>query len=254
MISVVVCSIQGPAWDLHERNVGRTIGVAHEYLRIDNRGKRTGICTAYNEGARQAQGDIVAFVHEDVFFMLPGWGAVLKSKFDADPHLGIVGVAGTQYLSNERMSWGCAGQPFIKGKVVHELEGGSEFFMSVFSLERNDAEVVAVDGLFFAVRRTLFDRIRFDEATFDAYHFYDLDLCMQVRRTHRIMVTSDILVQHRSAGKADDVWRAYGRRFLDKYKTALPATCAPAEPDFTKELQPGLRYDLRGKMSPEILC
>jgi Glycosyltransferase like family len=254
MISVIVCSIQEPSWTLHERNVGRTIGVAHEYLRVDNRRKQSGICAAYNSGVAQSKGDILVFVHEDAFFMLPGWGQALEQKFAADPALGLVGVAGTQYLGSESMSWGCAGQPYIKGRVVHELEGGREFFMSVFSLNKSDAEVVAVDGLFFAVRRTLFDRIRFDEALFDAYHFYDLDLCMQVRRTHRLIVTWDILLQHRSAGNANDLWRTYGRRFLDKYKNELPATCAPVVPDFTKELQPGIKYDLRGKMSPDIIC
>lgn len=85
MISVIVCSIQEPAWTLHERNAGRTIGVPHEYLRIDNRGKQSGICATYNSGIGRAQGDILVFVHEDAFFMLPGWGPILEQKFAADP-------------------------------------------------------------------------------------------------------------------------------------------------------------------------
>ena len=110
--------------------------------------------------------------------------------------------------------------------------------MSVFSLDKGDAEVVAVDGLFFAVRRTLFERIRFNETTFNAFHFYDLDICMQVRRTHRCIVTGDILVQHRSAGKPDGVWRDYGRRFLDKYKNELRPPAPPPRRTLQRNLTP----------------
>jgi GT2 family glycosyltransferase len=255
VISIIVCSKMEPEWTLHERNARKTVGSDAEYLRIDNRGKSTGICAAYNKGVQTAKGDILTFVHEDVFFMEPLWGRVVERKFAADPTLGLVGVAGTQYLSRDGMSWAAAGRPFIRGRVVHELNDGAEFVLTVFSLDKTDAEVVAVDGLFFAVRRSLFDRIAFDEATFPGYHFYDLDLCMQVRRTHRLIVTWDLLLKHRSAGSTGDAWRASGRRFLDKYKNELPASCAgPVQPDFSKRPQFGENFDLKGKAPQEIIC
>jgi len=230
------------------------VSAAHEYIRIDNRGSATGICAAYNRGVLLARGDILVFVHEDVFFMEPGWGSVLERKFSADASTGLIGVAGTQYLCKDKMSWSFAGRPFLKGRVVHELDGGAEFFMTAFSLDKADAEAVAVDGLFFAVRRDLFKTIRFDEATFDRYHFYDLDICMQVRRTHKIIVTWDILVKHLSAGKPDDAWRAYGKKFLEKYRNELPANCSGTEPDFSVKREMGISVDLKGKASQEIIC
>ena len=105
----------------------------------------------------------------------------------------------------------------MKGRVIHELNRGETVYLSVFSWDKEDAEVVAVDGLFFAVRRSLFHRIRFDDATFDGFHFYDLDLCMQIRKTHRLIVTWDLLVKHLSAGRCDDSWKEAGARFLKKY-------------------------------------
>ena len=254
MISVIVSSIQDPSWTLHERNVAKTVAAPCEYLRIDNRGTARGLCSVYNAGVAKATGDIVAFVHEDAFFMAPGWGEALERKFAGDERLGMVGVAGTRYLCGDRMAWTFAGRPYLRGRVVHELDNGADFSMAVFSWDKNDADVVAVDGLFLAIRRSLFDRIRFDERTFDAFHFYDLDISMQVRRTHRIIVTWDVAVQHRSAGRADDGWRLYGRRFLDKYRRELPVSCAETVPDFSQRRQPGMNYDLRGKMSPAIIC
>jgi glycosyltransferase involved in cell wall biosynthesis len=253
-ISVIVCSRADPAWTVHERNVAKTAGSAHEYLRIDNRSGRYGICAAYNKGIEQARGDILVFIHEDVFFMETNWTAVLAEKFAGDPALGLVGVAGTQYLFADRMAWTAAGRPWLRGRVVHELNAGNEFAMTAFSLDKSDAEVVAVDGLFFAVRRTLFNRVRFDEATFDHFHFYDLDICMQIRETHRIMVTWDILVKHLSGGKADDSWRDAGKKFLMKYQGRLPASCVATTPDPTKVPEMGINIDLRGKASSRTIC
>jgi hypothetical protein len=52
------------------------------------------------------------------FFLEPGWGSVLERKFSADPRLGLVGLAGTQYLFQHTASWAAAGRPFIRGLAL----------------------------------------------------------------------------------------------------------------------------------------
>jgi hypothetical protein len=252
MISVIVCSRKPFSWDFHERNVAKTIGCGHEYIRVDNTEKKFGICGAYNSGVENAHGHIFVFVHEDVFFMEQGWGNVIESKFAQNGKTGLVGVAGTQYLFANNPAWIKAGQPFIRGRVVHELESGASFILSVFSWDKSDAEVVAVDGLFFAIRASLFPGIRFDDATFDHFHFYDLDICMQVRRTHSCIVTWDILLKHMSGGNADAHWVEAGKRFLAKYKNELPASTVNSIPD-PAAYREATHYDLRGKASQGII-
>jgi GT2 family glycosyltransferase len=251
MITVIVCSRTDPADTLHERNVRKTASAEVEYLRFDNRIPSAGLCAVYNRGVELAQGDIVVFMHEDVFFMDTGWDAALMRSF-ADPRVGMVGIAGTQYLGPEAPGWAAAGRPFIRGKVVHETGGGENFHLTVFSWEKTDIEVVAVDGLFFAVRKSLFDRIRFDEATFDGFHFYDLDLCMQVRQTHRIVVNADIAVKHLSGGSFDAAWKGYALRFVGKYRGELPASCVPDAPDPAHRI-PFESFDLRGRVKQETI-
>ncbi len=245
MISVIVCSKQPASWDLHARNVAKTIGCEHEYVRIDNTASSYGICAAYNNGVTRATGDLLVFVHEDCFFMEPGWGSVLYRKFSADPTLGLVGVAGTQYLTANRPAWIAAGQPLIKGRVIHELNRGETFVLTVFSWDKSDASVVAVDGLFFSVPRGLFDSVRFDDAQFSGFHLYDLDICMQIGKTHRLMVTWDILVKHFSGGSLTAEWRDAGMRFLEKYKGVLPVSCVNAGPETI--YKGAMSFDLRGK-------
>lgn len=246
MISVIVCSRQPSSWDLHRRNVEKTVGCEHEYFRIDNTNNTYNLCAAYNKGTELSQGDIFVFVHEDVFFMEPGWGGVLARKFSNDPKLGLVGVAGTQYLFADHPAWIRAGRPYIRGRVVHELNNGQTYTLSVFSWDKTDAEVVAVDGLFFAVRGSLFPAVRFDDVTFDKFHFYDLDICMQVHRTHKLIVTWDILLKHLSGGVMDNTWIEAGQKFLAKYKNELPSTCIGEIPDLSVHLE-AMHYDLRGK-------
>jgi hypothetical protein len=249
MISVITCSRQPPSSTLHERNVRKTASGPIDYVRIDNSDNRYGLCAAYNAGVAKSRGDILVFMHEDAFFMEGGWDATLEKKF-TDATIGLVGVAGTQYLFPDPPGWVVAGRPFIHGKVVHETMGGDRFHLTVFAWDEVDAEVVAVDGLFFAVRRELFGHIRFDEETFDGFHFYDLDLCMQVRKTHRLIVTPDILIKHRSGGAFDERWRRYAARFTAKYLKELPAHCVAETPDLSKRIS-FENFDLKGRV-PQI--
>ena len=249
MISVISCSRKDPSWDLHQRNVSKTAGSPHEYIRIDNRDGRFGLCAAYNKGVSLANGEILVFMHEDVFFMEGNWGTVLEKKF-SDPSVGLVGVAGTQYLFRDTPGWVVAGIPFIKGHVVHELNNGNIYHLTVFNWGKEDSDVVAVDGLFFAIRKSLFERIRFDEALFDQFHFYDLDICMQIRRTHRLIVTWDILVKHQSAVHLTK----HGRNTPSvSYRSTVTNCLLHAQikiPDLTKRI-PFENFDLKGK-APQI--
>jgi hypothetical protein len=252
MITVIVCSRRDPSVTLHERNVKKTAAGPIDYIRIDNRQPGRGICSVYNDGVEKTRNDILVYMHEDAFFMEAGWDAVLEKKF-ADPSVGLVGVAGTQYLFAEHPGWVAAGRPFIKGQVIHETSNGATFHLTVFSWNKDDSDVVAVDGLFFAVRRSLFERIRFDDTMFDGFHFYDLDLCMQVRKTNRLIVTPDIVVKHQSGGSFDAAWQSYAQRFLFKYRPELPASCTSEIPDLSHRV-PFETFDIKGKVPQVTIC
>lgn len=231
MISIIVCSGKESSYKTHCYHVSTTIGCKHEYIRIDNSDNKYGICAAYNIGVDKASGDILVFAHEDVFFITRDWGKLLEEKFKRNNSIGLIGIAGTQYLFQDNPFWVAAGRPFIKGRVVHENKNENRCILTVYSEEELDTEAVAADGLFFAVRKSLFNKIRFDEKTFGQFHFYDLDICMQVRKTHKIIITSDILVKHFSCGSFKETWKCFGEKFINKYHNKLPTTCIDKIPD-----------------------
>ncbi len=231
MISVIVCSRtpRKESETLHMKMIKATIGVAHEYICIDNSKSTYSLCSAYNAGVNASTGDLCLFLHDDVFCMEQGFGKILEKKFLDNHNLGCVGLAGTNYLPAHTASWVTAGRPFIAGAILHELD--SKQILTVYSDVQTDVPAVVVDGLFFAIPKKLFETIRFDEITFNGFHGYDLDICMQIRKTHAIIVTRDILVKHKSGGTYSSAFETYQVRFLAKYAQELPASCTTETPN-----------------------
>ena len=253
MISVIICSRSETDFNLVRRNILRTAGNNDlEIICIDNSAGHYGICAAYNRGIAQAKGDLFVFMHEDVFLLEFGWGATLEQKFKGNANLGIFGVAGTQVLTAHPPLWSWAGRPYLFGKVVHELDNGERYFMTVFSADSGEREVVVVDGCWFAARREVFASCRFDEEAFPGFHFYDLDICMQARKQWKIIASTEILVKHRSAGSFDNEWQQAAQGFRSKWEQALPAFVRGIEPPLT----PGADYfnvDLKGRVPQDTL-
>jgi len=228
MLSIIVCSQNDPDWNLHKKHVAATIGVDHEYIRLENHiGQYRGMCAAYNAGVEKASGDILVFMHEDAGLSKLGWGNVITHKFD-DSRVGIVGVIGARRLLKDNLRWDASGA--VKGRVakgepehwhsfLYDAQGIDVLREQELQLRELDSSVMVIDGLFFAVRKSLFHNVKFDDKTFDGYHFYDLDICMQARKARKhVIVTTDLLVAHFSVDHDwGSDWQIYADRFLEKW-------------------------------------
>jgi GT2 family glycosyltransferase len=83
----------------------------------------------------------------------------------------------------------------------------------------------ALDGLLLATRRGVAQRVGFDAATFDGFHFYDLDFTYRAHLLGlRLAVTTDVIAVHASTGNFGEAWQRYVERFRAKF----PALVAPA--------------------------
>jgi GT2 family glycosyltransferase len=252
MVTVIISAKNPVPESTLERNIRKTAGAPVELFIINNSEGASGLASVYNFGAGRSKGDVLVFMHDDAFFMTENWAPTLEAIFAQNPQAGIVGTAGTQYLFRDNCSLTAAGRPFIKGRIVHDLQNG-DFFATLFSQERENCEVVAVHGFFFAVRRALLTQFGFDEKTFDSFYFHDMDFCMQARRNWKIMVTGDVLVKHRSTGTYDKNWQHYGHLFLNKWSAELPASCANAIPD-PNNCVPAANANLKGKVEQRTIA
>lgn len=196
MISVVICSRNTVVSADQRSNIGETVGTNMELVAVDNSSDAETIFTAYNKGVARSNGDLMCFVHDDVRFRTSGWGKRIETHFLADERLGMIGFAGAHFMPDVPMYWDAS--PFISEHNLTTRNGQTEecFFEEHFS-GNNLAEVAVADGMCFFVRKRLFDKIAFDEATYQGFHLYDMDISMQVREAgFKVCVCNDVLVEH----------------------------------------------------------
>ena len=99
MISCIVCSRSVDISTTLKENLAATIGCEYELIVVDNSKNNYSIFSAYNEGVRRANGDILCFMHEDICYYSPNWGDVVNNYFINSPDLGLLGILGSHYLA-----------------------------------------------------------------------------------------------------------------------------------------------------------
>jgi len=255
LISIILCSRDPQAASWVVSNLKRTAANPDrlEILVRDNHTYPRGICAVYNEAALDCQGEILVFMHEDAYMMETGWDDVLCQKFAADANLGVLGVAGSCFMGMNPPLWSKAGPPWTFGKVTHELDGGREFFLTVFNERDGDQEVAVLDGVWFAARRSVVMSCPFDAVTFPGFHFYDMDFCLQAGCLCKLVATTDIRVKHLSPGNFDHSWREAAQRFSEKWKAVLPMHKGPVASFPPPGSARFASIDLRGKAPQWIL-
>lgn len=154
-------------------------------------------------------------IESDVPYKLPD---ILRSDFD------MVGVAGTtQCKLQEPALWHIMGGGFEGGNLHGAVAHGNENIKQMTYFGPYPKRVVLIDGVFMAIHRRVFERIRFDESNPCGFHHYDLDYSLQCHQAGFKIGVSDIMITHSSPGlreftpefKASEEW------FLNKWKGKL---------------------------------
>lgn len=220
MLSLIICSRTKDLPLSLKENIESTIGAEYELVVIDNSKNQYSIFSAYNEGVRRSKGDLLCFMHDDIMYDAVGWGNNVVRHFD-DPNTGLIGVFGGHYLpdtvchvfDSELFSWNFRQ---IVGEGIEDRMSKSHFGNA------GEVEAVAVDGIWFVVRKQLFDKISFDER-YRGFHYYDMDICMQVwANGYKCKTVDDIHLTHVSNGGYNDDFVFNSYRFYEKWKSCLP--------------------------------
>jgi hypothetical protein len=181
------------------------------------------LAQVYNDGIKDSQYDDVVFMHDDLTIETVNVTKKITRLFDNNPEFGIIGIAGTNNLISG-MWWQDRVSMF--GQVKHEHLG--KIHRNCYSglLGEDLKEVVAVDGLFFAIRKS---RIKngFDE-DFPGFHFYDIPFCVSNYLAGvKIGVTTKITVVHKSIGMVNEQWKQNKELFESKFGVNLPLMVMP---------------------------
>lgn len=219
MVSIIVCSRKSSLSNTLQVNIKNTVGETFEIICIANTDNRLSIFEAYNQGVEQAHGEILVFMHDDVVFQTQDWGQIITKCLE-DNQTAIAGVLGGQLIDETSYSWTSSG--FYSGQVVQVSHGTKTKYNHNGSNMGN--EVVALDGMFLAMRKELFEKqiLKWDTVTYDGFHFYDLDICMQaVSQGYKVQVVP-IMIEHHSLGAFNLSFYDSCKAFHQKWDSRLP--------------------------------
>lgn len=221
--SIITCS-KNPNWlrRCHAAIRNTTKGL-YETVVIDNSAGQYSLAQAYNIGAERAKYDLLTFIHEDCLILTNLWDECIQDIYYCWPHVKVIGVAGTTLLPESGIWWQ-PGRPYIMGRVLHF--DTVRQWMSHYSNPRvyGVHNVVAVDGLFFVVRKSMMGgRKLFDDETFKGFHFYDIDFSASISSKEKgtIVVTHAVTVAHAATANMTE-FEKYRQLFVEKYKGQLP--------------------------------
>jgi len=160
----------------------------------------------------------LVLVHDDV--ILENYSEeklnTLFNKFD------VIGVAGTTQVKLQSPAlWHIMGGGFGSGNLHGAVAHGNEKEKHMTPFGTYPKRVVLLDGVFLAISKKVFKKIRFDESCPSKWHFYDLDYTMQCHKAGFKLGVGDILITHNSPGLTSftEEFNKGQEWFLQKWKT-----------------------------------
>ena len=168
--------------------------------------------------ALQEDVERLVLVHDDVILESYSERKLDKlfKKFD------VIGCAGTTEVNLKLPAlWHLMGGGFGSGNLHGAVAHGDEERKHMTAFGEYPKRVVLLDGVFLAIHRRVFKKIRFDETCPSKWHFYDLDYSMQCHKAGFKLGVGDILITHNSPGLTSftDEFNKGQEWFLDKWKT-----------------------------------
>lgn|GEM_PF-793306 len=206
MISIIVCSVNEDYFNRFKESISKTIGIEYEIIKIDNQKEKLSIAKAYNKGAILSSFDHLVFVHEDVVFHSEYWGQKLVDYFNVLGNPGVLGIAGSNYLPISPSYWWIPDQTrrfcnYMDNNELGKVGEGKQRN----SGHENPMPVFLLDGMFLAMKKEAFDKIKFDESL-EGFHGYDTAICLRSAIQFQNYFVPDILIEHFSHGKPNSTW------------------------------------------------
>jgi len=233
MISIIICSANEQYLDDLRINIGETIGCNYEVLAYPNSDGKRGICEVYNQGAKEANFDLLCFVHEDVKILTQNWGNIVAEIFAENPALGLLGVAGGDYKSLAPSSWfnfevpvDCNGKLYIN--IIQDHKFSDLGTQHDYSNPKNEqlSRVACIDGVWMCTRKEITKEVKFDETLLKRFDGYDIDYSLAINRRYQVGVTYQILLHHYSEGKFGQQWLRDTLKVHRKWSKFLPLNFA----------------------------
>jgi GT2 family glycosyltransferase len=181
------------------------------------------LASTYNKAidfALQEKSDYLVLCHDDVIIESDLYYRLESAMEGYD----VVGVAGTTECKlQEPALWHLMGGGFSGGKLHGAVAHGNNKQKSMTYFGVYPHRVLLIDGVFMAIKRKVFEQVRFDETCPAKFHFYDLDYSLSCHKAGFKIGVSDILITHASPGLREftSEFNEGQKWFLEKWKGKL---------------------------------
>ena len=187
-----------------------------ETIFIDNRKNYfKSASSALNFGAARAKGEYLIFAHQDIRLHIFGWLDDMYTILRANKSIGAVGCAGA---TPHKIYCGVCNQSYnFNAKLL---------------------PVQTIDELILVTPKVVFDKIKFDEKTFDGWHCYGCDYSIAITELGLTSYVTNIGIYHESHGASagDGQLKENQEKLQAKWesKGKIYTTCGPTYPQHEK--------------------
>lgn len=218
MITAVALTSNASRARAAERALGAALADAeHEVLTTLG---AASIAAGANAAVARATGDVILFLRDDAESLSPDLAGAARRALE---RCDIVGVAGTTRLVSP--GWFHGGPPNLYGQIANAnaLTGAVMVVLYQQTPEPLTLGMEALDGCVFAVRRAVFERVRFDAAAFPGEHLFDTDFFFSAHLAGLSQgVSMEIHALTPLKTGADPAWEQAAQRFWSKHGKRLP--------------------------------
>lgn len=183
----------------------------------------TPIAKVYNKAidfAIKENIDYLVLCHDDI---------IIESNLDKKiPEMfnrfDMFGVAGATQCKLEKPAlWHLMGGGFGSGNLHGAVAHGTQDQKSMTYFGPYPKRVIMLDGVFLAIKRDVFTKIRFDETCPAGFHFYDIQYSMDAHKAGFKVGVSDVMITHVSPGLREftDEYNKGQEWFLQRYKSCI---------------------------------
>lgn len=219
MLSIVICSQSPTVSSTFAENIAKTIGIPFELVVIDNSKNKFSLTQAYNLGIERSRFPYLCFVHQDVIFRSCNWGKHIVTHL-TDEDTGIIGVAGSSFISKVPASWSFSHSHF---NLIQSSKNPHSKPQEMRC--KSKQEVIVLDGVFLCMRKNITDVIFFSE-NLEGFHGYDFDISLKsIGYGYKNYVVNDILPEHFSIGKKNKTYYINLLKIFELWENALPIQC-----------------------------
>jgi GT2 family glycosyltransferase len=225
MITIIYSTHKDEQFNITFKNhLVNTIGLEDVQILEYQNNNEYSLAQVYNSGITESIYDIVVCCHNDIK-LEKNWGVKLLEDFSNNPNFGIIGKAGSCYLSESGVYWERMMQTMV-GQVWHHPNGQKKWINNYSPKLPFLIPVITIDGLFISFDKNKVKH-NFDESI-GKFHFYDHGFCVPNHLDGiKIGVTSSFEITHESIGQPNQEFYDSKLKFVEKYKYHLPLDLKP---------------------------